>query len=84
MKKTQKTDQKTKQENDRMIVAWNSDGTFYKLYDDFAQCRAEFPKLVTLKFFPCFYMGFKFQLFDTLSPIEKLKVVAADDIKNKA
>lgn len=82
MKKTQKTDQETKQQNE-MIVAWNSDGTFYKLYDDFAQCRAEFPKIVTAKIFPCFYHGFKFQLFDTLSPIEKLKVVAADDIKNK-
>lgn len=80
MKDTQKADQ----QNGKMIVAWNYDGTFYKLYDSFEQCRAEFPKLVTLKFFPCFYMGFKFQLFDTLSPIEKLKVVAADDIKNKA
>lgn len=67
---------------DRMIVAWNLDGTLHRLYDGFAQLGTEFP-LITEKAIPCVYMGKEIEWFDDLAPVEKLRVVALDDIKSK-
>ena len=69
---------------DRPVVAMNPDGTLHKVYTDFDECLKEFPKLLVPNVVPCTYSGKKFQWLDAFSPLDKLRLVAMDDIKNKA
>ena len=69
---------------DRPVVAMNQDGTLHKVYDNFTECLKEFPELLTPDMVPCMYSGKKFQWLDAFAPVDKLRLVAMDDIKNKA
>lgn len=68
--------------DEKMVVCFDSTGTFHKLYDDFNQAAKDFPLHVD-KMLPCFCNGFIFHWFRDLEPVDKLRVIALNDIKNK-